>query len=297
VDDRPVPLFYGGMPLFRALRERTTIGRDVRIVADNLRALGYPVGRQPRAGERIRVAAGEAGSAPAPSVPSSPASAGPTRAPATRSVKLRTGEGVLTGSLITAIKRWQRDAGLPETGAIAPRDVVVQVAAVRVGTVAVQPGAAADGPLMSVTPTEKVITVRADPAEGAGIEAGAKVTVELPDGSPAPGKVTAVGTELKPAEGGAGDAPPQLAVTVTVDDPKAVRRIDAAEVTVNFAGETRAGVLAVPVTALLALSEGGYAVQVEGGQLVAVETGMFAKGMVEVSGAGLAEGTRVVTTS
>jgi hypothetical protein len=31
--------------------------------------------------------------------------------------------------------------------------------------------------------------------------------------------------------------------------------------------------------------------------LVAVQTGLFADGMVEVSGDGLAEGTKVVTTS
>jgi hypothetical protein len=56
-------------------------------------------------------------------------------------------------------------------------------------------------------------------------------------------------------------------------------------------------VLAVPVGALVALSEGGYAVQLTGNRLVAVETGMFAKGMVEVTGDGIAEGDEVVTTS
>ena len=62
-------------------------------------------------------------------------------------------------------------------------------------------------------------------------------------------------------------------------------------------GETREGVLAVPVGALVALSEGGYAVQVATEGLVAVETGLFAKGLVEVTGDGVAEGIAVVTTS
>jgi hypothetical protein len=287
VDDRPVPLLYGGMPLFRTLRERNTVGRDVRIVADNLRALGYAVGRQPRAGERVFVQPAPAAAPPAPGTPP----------PAPTAVRVRRGEGTLTGSLITAIKRWQRDLGLPVTGAIGAADVVVQVAAVRVNAVAVQPGADAAAQLMSVTPTAKVISVPASPNEGAGIEAGEKVTVELPDGRTVPGKVTAVGTQVAPAESGPADGPAQLTVTVTVDDPKAVQRIDAAEVSVSFPGETRKGVLAVPVTALLALSEGGYAVQIAGGGLVAVETGMFAKGLVEVKGTGLAEGTAVVTTS
>jgi hypothetical protein len=63
---------------------------------------------------------------------------------------------------------------------------------------------------------------------------------------------------------------------------------------------TRAGVLAVPVTALLALGEGGYAVQVVTGatsRLLAVTTGMFAGDLVEVSGQGLTEGLRVVRAS
>jgi multidrug efflux pump subunit AcrA (membrane-fusion protein) len=56
-------------------------------------------------------------------------------------------------------------------------------------------------------------------------------------------------------------------------------------------------VLAVPVEALLALSEGGYAVEVadESGvtHLVPVTVGVFADGMVEIEG-DIDAGTRVV---
>ena len=58
--------------------------------------------------------------------------------------------------------------------------------------------------------------------------------------------------------------------------------------------------LAVPVTALLALKEGGYAVEAVDAagqhQLVAVHLGVFSNGMVEVSGAGLRAGMKVVTS-
>jgi hypothetical protein len=56
-------------------------------------------------------------------------------------------------------------------------------------------------------------------------------------------------------------------------------------------------VLAVPVTALLATADGGYAVQAAGphGRLIPVTTGLFdnATGLVAVTGAGLTAGLRV----
>jgi hypothetical protein len=62
-------------------------------------------------------------------------------------------------------------------------------------------------------------------------------------------------------------------------------------------GDQRADVLAVPVTALLALSEGGFGVEVikpDGTtSIVAVDTGMFADGQVEINGEGIGEGTVV----
>jgi hypothetical protein len=68
-------------------------------------------------------------------------------------------------------------------------------------------------------------------------------------------------------------------------------------VTLMLVRQERADVLAVPVNALLALLEGGYAVErlTDSGEseLVAVETGLFADGWVEVTGE-LAAGDAVV---
>jgi hypothetical protein len=69
---------------------------------------------------------------------------------------------------------------------------------------------------------------------------------------------------------------------------------------VAITNQTVHNVLAVPVTALLALPGGGYAVEVAaaGGahRLVRVIPGLFddAAGLVQVSGSGLAAGQRVV---
>jgi hypothetical protein len=85
-------------------------------------------------------------------------------------------------------------------------------------------------------------------------------------------------------------------MTVTLQDPARVSGFTSAAVTVNVVSAHVTQVLAVPINALVALAEGGYAVEVvdrAGRHLVGVHTGLFANSLVEVSGAGLAPGTRV----
>ena len=71
-----------------------------------------------------------------------------------------------------------------------------------------------------------------------------------------------------------------------------------ATVTVSITKELAKNVLSVPVTSLLALLDGGYALEVrESGsmtKLVPVETGIYADGWVEVTGQGLEAGIEVV---
>jgi hypothetical protein len=74
---------------------------------------------------------------------------------------------------------------------------------------------------------------------------------------------------------------------VTVADQAKLGTLDAAPVDVTLVSDKRENVVAVPVGALVALAEGGYGVQVvDGGRtrFVAVKTGMFADGEVEVTG-------------
>ena len=66
----------------------------------------------------------------------------------------------------------------------------------------------------------------------------------------------------------------------------------------SLAVQSARDVLAVPVTALLALAGGGYGVEVVlpsgAHHLVGVTTGIFAGGLVQVSGPGITAGTKVV---
>ena len=59
------------------------------------------------------------------------------------------------------------------------------------------------------------------------------------------------------------DADQTVELVVSLDQPKATGSLDQAPVDASITTEVRKGVLAVPVNALLALAEGGYAVEVE----------------------------------
>lgn len=87
---------------------------------------------------------------------------------------------------------------------------------------------------------------------------------------------------------------------VTPSDPPAMSTWNQAPVQVTVTTASVPGALVVPVTALLARSGGGYAVEVvdPGGthHLVSVSLGLFddADGLVQVTGSGLATGQEVV---
>jgi hypothetical protein len=152
---------------------------------------------------------------------------------------------------------------------------------------------------MSVTHTTRVVTVQAQVTEVASLKRGDAATLRLPDGTQTPGKVDTIATVAQSTDQQtAGNGGQQtIAVTFTLNNQPAVGRLTGGDVDVNVAGETHSGVLAVPVTTLLALREGGYALQLADNSLLAVKTGLFARGMVEVTGDGLRAGLKVVTMS
>jgi hypothetical protein len=90
-------------------------------------------------------------------------------------------------------------------------------------------------------------------------------------------------------------------LTVTPDRPSVTGTGTAIPVQISLTVQSVRNVLAVPVTALLALAGGGYGLEIveQSGahRLIGVRTGIFAGGMVQVSGAGLVPGTKVVVAS
>jgi len=197
-----------------------------------------------------------------------------------------------------AIKKWQKALGVEQTGVLGMGDVVVQPGPIRIASVSAQLGASGAGDLMKVTGTERLVTVQLEAAKLRIAKVGAKVDLEITGGGTTTGTVVSIGKATESGDQNQGDGKTKSTVTITLDDPAAAGSLDAVSVSVVFTTAKKENVLVVPVGALLALAEGGYAVEsASDRRLIPVKTGLFAKGEVEVSGDGLVEGLKVVTTS
>jgi peptidoglycan hydrolase-like protein with peptidoglycan-binding domain len=194
-----------------------------------------------------------------------------------------------------AVEDFQNDRGLTETGTLKLGTIVFRPEAMRIasGKATVGQNLSPGAPLLNVSSTKRVITVNLDARRQRLARTGDKVTVEMPEGDTATGRITDVGTVATKASQ---DSDPTIAVKVELRGKAAHgTRLDQAPVSVGFSVEERKGVLAVPVKALVARQGGGYAVELPNGRFVPVEAGLYADDYVEVSGAGLSEGMRVVT--
>ncbi|AQZ69299.1 peptidoglycan-binding protein [[Actinomadura] parvosata subsp. kistnae] len=196
-----------------------------------------------------------------------------------------------------AVLEWQEDRGLPETGVVKLGQVVFAPGRVRVESLETEEGSPAQPgqKVLTYTGTDKVITVELEAEDQRMARKGAKVEVTLPDGKSVKGKVTEVATVIVPGEGQE-DPDTRVEALVSIGNAKSARGLDKASVDVTFTASQRKNVLTVPVAALVALQEGGFGLEViEGGRsrYIAVETGLFAGGRVEVKGDGLSEGMTV----
>ncbi len=150
--------------------------------------------------------------------------------------------------------------------------------------------------LMTTTSTHQLITVNLDAAKQSIAKRDARVSIELPAGDTAGGRIVRVGKVATAPSSGEGQEDAGSTLKVTIKPFKHITALDQAPVTVNFEQSRAKDVLTVPVTALLARPGGTFAVELREGsdrRLVAVTTGLYASGYVEVDGAGLRPGQRV----
>jgi hypothetical protein len=207
-----------------------------------------------------------------------------------------------TSATAAGVDALQRAHGLPATGQLLLGAVAFAPGAVRVTAVTPTLGATVQpGAVLSVTSTRRVVTIALDASQQTSVEVGDSVTITLPDNSTTPGRVTYVGTvATTPSSDQGGPSSPTIEVDVTPDRPGATGRLDQAPVDVSITTASVKNVLVVPVSALLALASGGYAVEeVESDgshRLVGASVGLFddSLGLVQVSGSALAAGQRVV---
>jgi len=214
------------------------------------------------------------------------------------------GGDAFTGATAAGIDALQAAHGLDETGELLLGAVVFEPWPVRVTSVTPTLGQTVQaGAVLGITSTRRVVTIELDAAQQSELRVGDAVVITLPDNATTPGRVSYVGTVAtvpsSSDQGNGGSDTPTIEVDVTPTHPAATGRLDQAPVTVSITTATVSNVLYVPVDALLALASGGYAVEVVTAgvhHLVGVQLGLFddASGNVQVRGAGLAAGQRVV---
>jgi peptidoglycan hydrolase-like protein with peptidoglycan-binding domain len=187
-----------------------------------------------------------------------------------------------TAATTEAVEAFQEDHGQDDDGEIDLGELVFIEGPVRVASVEGVPGQTAAEAGISVTSTAQSVDVDLDAADADLVAVDDTVEVELPTGRTVTGTVREIGSaETDEATG-------ESSLPVTVSLNKAPHLADGTPVDINVEIVAVENVLAVPADALLALSEGGYAVEVVDSSgathLVSVTVGVFADGMVEITG-------------
>jgi peptidoglycan hydrolase-like protein with peptidoglycan-binding domain len=255
---------YGSVPAWRTLKKGVADGADVRELERNLVELGF----DPKHGVTV--------------------------------------DDHFGAATAKAVERWQKKLGAAQTGRVRLGTIVFLPGARLVGTLETEVGAQVQtgATIMQTSSTRQAVTVDLDTTKQSLAAVGNDVTVTLPSGDEVPGTISSVGKVAQSSSSstqdqGQGQSSSTSTITVTIklgSGPGV--DLDQAPVSVAFAQQTRKNVLAVPVTALLSLLGGGYAVEVSDGtsqtHLVAVTPGLYAGGYVEITGDGIEQGTKVV---
>jgi hypothetical protein len=284
VNDSPVVLLHGSTPAYRTLSAGAS-GPDVAELNADLVAPGY----------------------------------------ATRA-QLNPTSASFGSATTAAVEKLQTTLGVPPTGTLALGQAVFEPTAIRVTSVSAQLGGRTQPgqTVIQGTSTSRQVQVALDASQQTDVAVGDKVTITLPNNKITPGVVSLVGTvatcpsssgsggsssgSAAPgtdscSSGSSGSSTPTITVDVAPSHPSATGTWDQAPVQIGITAASVPNALVVPVTALLAQSGAGYAVEVVGAgasnHLVPVSLGLFddAEGLVQVTGSGLAAGQTVVVAS
>lgn len=195
-------------------------------------------------------------------------------------------DGVYGLATEKAVKQWQRRFGHPATGRVDSGQIVFIDGPVRVETT---PDVGQQFEDLTVTDLEPVITANITSKQRSYFAVGNAVDIELADTS-----ILGTVTDLRRTTGGDGSV--QYVVDVSPEVGSNVAGIESGEAAGLTATRVVAeDVLTVPVRALVALAEGGWAVELDttdGPRLTAVKLGDVVDGFAEIDG--LEEGAEVL---
>jgi hypothetical protein len=269
VSGAPVVLLYGSVPAWRDLSEGIS-GPDVAELNADLVSLGYATWAE-----------------------------------------LGSGSDYFSAATAYGVEQLQAKLGVTETGTLTLGQAVFLPTAALItglGSSTVPGGAAMPGSVvLTASSTTPVVTIALDAAQQTEVKDGEQVAITLPDGATTPGVVSSVSTAASSSSfnnsdtsnSNSSNSTPTITVLVSLSNPKAAGNLNQAPVEVTITTGSVPKALIVPVDALLAVP-GGYVVEVIGAggrhRLVPVTPGVFddAAGTVQVTGAGLAAGQRVV---
>lgn len=160
-----------------------------------------------------------------------------------------------------AVRAWQRSAGLPQTGVLSPTSVVVADApSIRIAEVTARPGDAASSPA-TYTTTELRATATLTTSQARRLPVGAPASIDLPDGTTTAATVAAVDPGGDPSASDDDERTPPGA-RFDIADHDAVTAAGAGEVRITVThDDDEEPTLVVPVHALIATADGGYAVE------------------------------------
>jgi hypothetical protein len=263
VDGTPVVLLYGSVPAYRSLAEGMS-GEDVGQLNADLVTLGE-----------------------------------------TTTAGLDPTSDYFSWATAVALGRLQAGLGVERTGSLALGQAVFAPYAARITAVSATLGGQAPVgvSILQASSTSRQVVVQLDAAQQSEVQVGERVTITLPANRMTAGIVSRVGTVATAPAAGSSDTTPRIEVDITPSDPTATGSLDQAPVQVSITTASVSDALVVPVVALLALADGGYAVETVDAHhlhhLISVTPGLFddADGLVQVTGTGLAAGQSVVVPS
>ncbi len=203
-----------------------------------------------------------------------------------------------TSTTTARVKQWQKALGVAQTGVVDLGDIVaVPDASLRISAVTAKLGDQAQASPLSYTSTQLQVVATLTDAQSRELLPATPVTVTLPAGTALAAKIRSIDPGGVPTGTGADAKTTTPSATITLDDPAKATGIGLRAVKVTLAASQAKDAIVVPVTALIATLDGGYAVDVvrKGKAVrVAVKLGLIADTRVQVVSGDLTAGERVV---